>query len=219
MLTAATWLTGAMPAAASDVGTRDDVRVVRGDAQVLLARRVRAAGIDPKTIVVDRVVAQSGTATVQWHAGALGGSEPFARIYKRWWDRVSSPESPDGFQTSFSWAHADADVDAAIAPRLGRRPTEAESWLSYPGGNSYFFFSAVVRSSVVVHVDAGSALDVWFPFVLDPSYRYSLTIAHSDPVVGPVNGTLRDNTLHFVLPAFALVPGTQLMGEIEGDPH
>lgn len=219
-LLAFAWLAGFAPAgAAGDEGTRDDVRVIRHDATIVLAQRVRDAGIDPKTIVVDRVAAANGAARVEWHAGAMNGIDGFARIYKRWWDRVERPGSPDGFDVRFGFAHADANVDAALVERIVRRPTEAESWLAYPGGNSYLFFSAVSHATAPVHVDAGTTLDVWFPFVLDPTYRYSLTIAHADPVIGPINGTLHDNVLHFVLPAFSIAPKAQIMGEIEGDPH
>jgi hypothetical protein len=35
--------------------------------------------------------------------------------------------------------------------------------------------------------------------------------------MGPVDGTLTRNTLHFVLPAFTAPPGVELMGEIESD--
>lgn len=110
--------------------------------------------------------------------------------------------------------------DATSTVRLdisGRSPTEGESWLTR-NENSYFFFTATVSSPSIVHIDRGTTIDVWFPFALDPSKTYSLTIAHTDPTIGPVNATLKDNTLHFVLPAFAVEPGIEIMGEIEGDP-
>jgi hypothetical protein len=59
---------------------------------------------------------------------------------------------------------------------------------------------------------------VWFPFVLDAQKTYSLTIAHVAPIIGPINGTLANNTLQFTLPAFAIEPGVEIMGEIDGDP-
>jgi hypothetical protein len=99
-----------------------------------------------------------------------------------------------------------------------RAPTEAESWANQPSGNSYFFFSGTVQSPQPVHVQAGTKIDVWFPFVLDTSLKYSLTIGGNGfTAIGPVDGTLADNTLHFVLPAFTVAPGVELMGEIESD--
>ncbi len=86
------------------------------------------------------------------------------------------------------------------------------------GGNSYFFFSADVISSQPIHVQAGTTINVWFPFVLHLDKKYSLTIGYTDVPIGPVDGTLKDNTLHFVLPAFSVKPGAHLMGEIEGNP-
>jgi hypothetical protein len=68
-------------------------------------------------------------------------------------------------------------------------------------------------------VQAGTTLDVWFPFVIDPSLRYSLTIAHTDPAIGPIDATISDNTAHFALPAFGLRPGAEVQGEIDGGPR
>jgi len=113
----------------------------------------------------------------------------------------------------------DSGPSASLNNVTGRAPTEGESWVT-PNNNGYFFFSGTLDSPTTVHVDAGTKLSVWFPFVLDTTKTYSLTIAHVTPVIGPINGTLlRDNTLHFVLPAFTIEPGADIMGEIDGDPY
>jgi hypothetical protein len=115
-------------------------------------------------------------------------------------------------------AQNDGPQDAEIAHIQGRAPTEGESWANPPSGNSYFFFSGTVKSERTVHVQAGTTLDVWFPFVLDPSLKYSLTIGGAGfTPIGPIDGTLADNTLHFVLPAFTAPPAVDMMGEIESD--
>lgn len=253
--------TAPLLARADDVGSRDDVRVVRHDAALLAARRVRAAGVDPSNIVVDGVVAERGYAFAQWHAGTLRSIDGFKRIYKRWWnvpatsfppdvihdaaahlspasggmwnappqshalapllfsqrDTVEPSAQTDGFGMVLSWATNDAPSDAQLTRVIVRAPTEAESWLAYPGGNSYCFFSANVQSAHAISVNAGSTLDVWFPFVLEPQLRYSLTIAHVNPAIGPIDATLADNVLHFALPRFTVQQDVQLMGEIEGD--
>lgn len=121
-----------------------------------------------------------------------------------------------GYEMVLHPAANDAARLATFTTRL-RAPTEAESWVTR-GGNSYFFFSATVQSTQPIHVQAGTRIDVWFPFVLKPDKKYSLTIGYTDAPVGPVEGTLKDNTLHFVLPAFSVKPGAHLMGEIEGNP-
>lgn len=122
----------------------------------------------------------------------------------------------DGYQMAVTFPRNDAASGADIRDLSGRTPTEAESWITR-GGNSYFFFSGTVQSTQPIHVDAGTTIDVWFPFVLDSSLYYALTIAHADKPIGPIDGTLKDNVVHFVLPAFTLTPGATLMAEIEGD--
>lgn len=124
----------------------------------------------------------------------------------------------DTYRAWIQLASSDAASDAAIADFRARKPTKAESWANPPSGNSYFFFSGTVQAKQPVRMQAGTTIDVWFPFVLDPSLRYSLTIAVPNAMsLGPVEGTLKDNTLHFVLPAFTASPGAELMGEIEGN--
>jgi len=123
----------------------------------------------------------------------------------------------DAYLATVTLSNNDGSASSKIASLESRAPTQAESWVT-PGGNSYFFFSGTVQSSQPVHVQAGTTVDVWFPFVLDASLRYSLTIAgHGFTAIGPVDGTLDANTLHFVLPAFTVSPGVELMGEVESD--
>jgi len=123
----------------------------------------------------------------------------------------------DHYRLTIFFGKMDAPPNAGLTHLRGRMPTEGESWMTR-GGNSYFFFSADVKSTQPVHVHAGTTIDVWFPFVLHPEKKYSLTIGYTDVPIGPIEGTLKDNTLHFVLPAFSVKSGAHLMGEIEGDP-
>jgi len=62
---------------------------------------------------------------------------------------------------------------------------------------------------------AGSKIDVWFPYVLDPLRRYSLNVAFVAPEIGGLTGSLHNNTLHFELPAFALAPGRVAVAQID----
>lgn len=123
----------------------------------------------------------------------------------------------DHYRLTIFFGTMDAPPNADLTQLRGRMPTEAESWMTR-GGNSYYFFSADIRSEAPIHVKSGTTIDVHFPFALPPEKKYSLTIGFADEPIGPIVGTLKDNTLHFVLPAFSVQPGAHLMGEIEGDP-
>ncbi len=124
----------------------------------------------------------------------------------------------DGYRLTLAFAPSDGGNGAKLANIESRAPTPAESWTNRPGGNSYFFFSGTVQAPQPVHVQRGTTLDVWFPFVLDTSLTYSLTIGGEGfTPIGPIDGALADNTLHFVLPAFTAPPGVDMMGEIESD--
>ena len=155
----------------------------------------------------------------QMHAprgGASGIPDSPTVIYTRF---PSPTITAAPYEAAITFAKDDVfpDTDASFTDLRGRAPTEAESWLT-PGGNSYFFFSGTMQSEQLVHVQAGTTVDVWFPFVLDTSLKYSLTIAgHGFKAIGPVEGTLFENSLRFALPAFTLTPGVELMGEIESD--
>ncbi|HVA26880.1 MAG TPA: hypothetical protein VNF68_01800 [Candidatus Baltobacteraceae bacterium] len=112
----------------------------------------------------------------------------------------------------------DATAGAEFPSVVGRAPDQGES-LGAPPRSAYAFFSTKLTSATTVHVDAGTQLNVWFPFVLDASKTFSLTLTHVLPTIGSVSGTLKDNTLHFVLPPFAIAPGATLTGEIDGSPR
>ncbi|MDE2483028.1 MAG: hypothetical protein KGN02_12665 [bacterium] len=135
-------------------------------------------------------------------------------IYTQW--------NTQGYVVRMQLARNDALPGSSLRSFIGRAPTEAESWLAQ-NGNSYFFFSATVHATATTHVAAGSTIDVRFPFALDPSLRYSLSLAilrtatSPDIALGPIDATLHANALHVVLPAFDLAPGAELHGEIEGD--
>lgn len=215
---------------ADDSGPRRDLSAIRHDLPILLQWS--------SAIQIDHIEVNNGSATVKWHDASNDDYvSALKKRYDRWWlltdtDPCASTGTAetlfqanfplrltgDGYRVAIRFATNDATDNAGIESFTSRAPTETESWVNYPSGNSYFFFSGTVQSTLPVHVQAGTTIDVWFPFVLDPSLRYSLTIAAPNVMsIGPVDGTLADNTLHFVLPAFTAVPGADLMGEIESD--
>jgi hypothetical protein len=216
-------------------GPPADVDAIRHDLPILL-------GISGASVVFDRIEVQDDAAIVWFHAGASGASDSLYKRYDRWWllsavlDHVrpgthiaiGDPTQPwrgdlsfhsknalrlmdDGYVMGATFAANDATKDARIAGFAARAPTKAESWATR-GGNSYCFFSGTVRSVKPIHVRAGTTIDIWFPFVLDPSLRYRLTIGSQR-----VDGTLAHNSLHFSLPEFTLPPGVELMGEIDSN--
>jgi hypothetical protein len=125
-----------------------------------------------------------------------------------------------GYDLRFTYAGNDAR-NARFSLLYGRAPTHAEI-LAYPvpqipGPNAVFFFDLAVASTTPVAFQRGSAIDVWFPFVLAPDLRYELTIDFIDPPMQLVRGSLYDNVLHFDLPAFTVKPGKTAMAQIDGD--
>lgn len=190
---------------ANDTGPGREVRAVRGTAQPLLVARVRAAGIDPKTIVVTDVTVAGGRATAAWSAAGLHGDSAFTYRYDRWWDDA-------GYD-----AHLGGPLATAASITV-RAPSEAESWHYFPGGDAWAFFTIEATDGASHAVPANATISIWCPFVLDRDLTYSVTIAHADAPIGPLPATVRDNTFIIALPAFTLPAGARLMGEIDGFP-
>ncbi len=61
-----------------------------------------------------------------------------------------------------------------------------------------------------------STIDVWLPYVLAQQDHYVLRISNVTPDIDGVPGTLKNNVLHFVLPAFTLHWEEVAHGEIYG---
>jgi hypothetical protein len=219
-----------LAARSDDYGPRRDIAAIRHDLPILVQMS------DP--VLLDNIAVTGNEATVHWHSSGDSYISHLQKRYDRWWlasgfsDPCVSPwdgtisftqnyplrAANDGYVVGVQFGPNDASPNAMIVSFKTRAPTEAESWANQPTGNSYFFFSGTVQSTQPVHVQAGTTIDVWFPFVLDTSLKYSLTLAgHGFTALGPIDGTLADNTLHFVLPAFTASPGVDLMGEIEND--
>ena len=105
---------------------------------------------------------------------------------------------------------------------FARPPTDAE-FLPYPTVSNFVstavaYFDLTLNSTAPV-VFSVMSIDIWFPFVLDDSLQYDLTIGYADKPVGPIYAKPFDNVLHYVLPGFTATPGRPLMAEIDGDWH
>ena len=81
--------------------------------------------------------------------------------------------------------------------------------------NSVIFSEITIESPKPVSFAAGGKLTIWFPFVLDDTLRYNMTIAYTDPMVGPLYAKPFDNTLQYTLPAFSAQPVKILKLEID----
>ncbi|MDP9025738.1 MAG: hypothetical protein M3N13_10240 [Candidatus Eremiobacteraeota bacterium] len=191
---------------ANDAGPGKEVRAVRATARTLLAARVRMRGIDPAKILVDSVNVDGSHALASWRAAESAGTLALVFRYDRWWDQ-------EGYVTTLGPALA------TFARAQTRAPTEAESWHYFFGGNAWVYFTIEAGDAAAHQLPRGTTISIWCPFVLDGDQEYSLTLAKADAPIGPIVGSLRDNTLTFVLPEFLMPAGAQLRGEVDGNPR
>ncbi len=106
----------------------------------------------------------------------------------------------------------------APAPQFYTRAPTAGEMSPTPGADAYFFFSLLAQASSPLAISAGTTLDVWVPFALDPSKQYALTMGQTQPSFDRIPVSLANNVLHASLPAFTIAPDGEAMAEIDGDP-
>jgi hypothetical protein len=128
-----------------------------------------------------------------------------------------------GYEITMRYAKNDAVPGSTFARIYARAPTPAE-FLPYPTPFRYvsdavMFFDIIIDSAKPVSFEHGTAVDVWFPFNIDESLKYRMSIGGGREPIGPVVGSVFDNVVHFELPGFTALPGKELMGEVDGDVH
>jgi hypothetical protein len=129
-----------------------------------------------------------------------------------------------GYDVTIAYSPNDAKSDTKLTQLYARAPTHAEFAPNHPpapgfgGPDAVCFFDLQFSGSKPVTFARGTTVDMWFPFVIDDQLRYNLSFFSAGKPSGMIFGTIFDNTLHFVLPQFTLVPDTPLMAEIDGDP-
>lgn len=135
----------------------------------------------------------------------------------------SAPDETAGYDVHIVLSKNSLTHPAAITQLYARAPTSAEMLPNpapprdWSGPTAVGFFDLDIGAAHPVTFADGTAIDIWFPFVLDDRLTYSM-VAISDGRATPmINGRLFDNTLHFVLPSFVLVPGTPLTAEIDAE--
>lgn len=108
------------------------------------------------------------------------------------------------YRSDFQFAKNDAQNPTSLEGDGGGMPTLAESWAG--GGNIYFKFSRMLKSTTSIHVEAGSKLWVEFPFALGSHQRYGLLLRSGDDSIAEAESVENLNQLNFVLPEFVLKP-------------
>lgn len=236
-----------VPAAvrADDSGPPRTVAQLRSEARRLVAREVRASGVDPNDVAISDVVVSGKEATLSWEAGKMHRLMRLSFANDRWWDTtpdaaqgaastwqitpqgatIAPPrELTAGYDMRFAFSANDAPSPVNLTQIYARPPTPAEFLPNHPlapgwgSADAVCYFDITLGGSKNVTFKPGTVLDVWFPFVLDDQLEYSVNFVSDDKPAGLIRATIFDNTLHVVLPEFTLAPGKPLMAEIDGDP-
>lgn len=132
-----------------------------------------------------------------------------------------SPVQTAGYLITIAYAQNNSPSGSPVQPLYARAPTLAEI-IPYPTtyhfiSNAVAYFDLTLDGSTPVSFAPGTTIDIWFPFVLDDTLKYDLTIGFADAPIGPLYAKPFDNTLHYTLPGFTATPGRTLMAEIDGN--
>jgi hypothetical protein len=150
--------------------------------------------------------------------------KPDVQIHTRGATVRPSRVETSGYDITLSYARNDAPADAMFSRIYARPPTAAEFAPNHApapgwgGPDAVCFFDIELHASKPVTFQAGTTMDIWFPFVLDDQLRYNLSFFSDEKPSAMIFGTIFDNTLHFVLPAFTIAPDKPMAAEIDGDP-
>jgi len=125
-----------------------------------------------------------------------------------------------GYEIALRYAANNANGAFFHIP-YARAPTQAEI-IPYPTtpssiSNAVMYFDLTIDGAKPVTFAPGTTIDIWFPFVLDDTLSYDLTIGFAREPIGPLYAKPFDNVLHYKLPGFTAMPGQTLMAEIDGD--
>ncbi len=134
----------------------------------------------------------------------------------------SRPRSAlEGYDISIQYAPNTSGGRAYFSQLYARAPTHAEI-IPYPTtlrfiSTSVLYFDLTIDGPKPVTFAPGTTFDIWFPFVLDDTLSYDLTIGFANEPIGPLYAKPFDNVLHYKLPGFTALPGQTLMAEIDGN--
>lgn len=214
-------------AASADAGPRRGIREVRAMLPAVMQAWLAPNGLSGP-VRTDDVEVGGDAATARWTAGDAAIVTRLVYREARWWvtsirrasdpDRTLLPPLGNGStlvrdEDGYVATVGPAGAPYASAAWFDRAPTDAE--MVGGGADGIYYLSLQLAAGRTAAFPAHATLDVWCPFFLDPELRYSLTIADVEPPVGPLDGTLRDNVLHFDLPAFTAPAGAEIQAEID----
>jgi hypothetical protein len=221
----------------ADVGAPGDTAAIRRELPVLVAtypQGVPAPFQSAQNIVIDDVFVEGRWAVAEWHAGSESSKTTLERIDAHWWLQPTSAAGLSAMSTALprgSPGVISRNSGAMVMQRvngfvlfLRLNLAGASRGLTYPShisasrtaANAYFLFNIYLKSSAYGDVSRAS-MDVWFPFVLDRRHRYTISIACNGRPLGPIVGTLQNNSLHFDLPGFVIGTDAELTGQIDAD--
>lgn len=103
-----------MLAHADDFGPRGDVGKVRSDARRLLAQRVRATGVDPKSTAISDVVVVKDQALLSWDSGRQHGVMGLVRYLDRWWDAFDAVRMGDTWHPAATFPLPDGKLSTEL---------------------------------------------------------------------------------------------------------
>lgn len=126
-----------------------------------------------------------------------------------------------GYDITIEYRRNDARFATYTQPVYARPPTAAEI-IPYPTtlhfvSTAVLYLDLAIEGSAPVTFQPGTTIDIWFPFVLDDTLAYDLTIGFAKEPIGPLYSKPFDNVLHYKLPGFTVIPGQTLMAEIDGN--
>jgi hypothetical protein len=127
---------------------------IRSDAVRLLARRVRASGVDPKNVTVSGVVVRGNQALLSWDSGRKHGLMGLVTSGDRWWDALDMSLAAGCWDAQSAYPLVSAGhYPASYTPADFRPPPTPETLLSY--GLSKDLVSAAARANADVRTAAG----------------------------------------------------------------
>ena len=130
----------------------------------------------------------------------------YHRTYRRDLKRVTETTYENHYESVLTYDRA----QARLAVGQDAPPDDALARSFRPICYTFSFTSHIMQSVALSH----ASLDVWFPFALDPQKRYALSLAFAQPALRDVPGTLKDNVLHFDLPAVTIPDDEAALGQI-----
>lgn len=193
---------------AGDAGPGKEVRALRHDAPIVLSGRLETP------VAIDTVKISDNQASVLWHTSAANGTDIFERELGVWVDVPRGGESGQPLlDLTFTPSPGPFTIDA-------RMPTEAESWRNHVlhgGGNAYAYFNLRFSNDAPLSVADGTKVRIWLPYLPPLDVTYELTLAKAAEPLDPVYGTIHGSVVDFKLPAFAIPPHAELIGELDGN--